>query len=69
MVAFKGPNIILGLYKCSYSLTRGEELYIWPFEGNPEADMATGENEFDASALGNWDSNAHLLVWAEDWVG
>ena len=25
-VAFKGPNVILGLYKCNYSLTRGKEL-------------------------------------------
>ena len=26
MVAFKGPNVILGLYKCNYTLTRGKEL-------------------------------------------
>ena len=26
MVAFKEPNVILGLYKCNYSLTRGKEL-------------------------------------------
>ena len=25
-VAFKGPNVILGLYKYNYSLTRGKEL-------------------------------------------
>ena len=25
-VAFKGQNVILGLYKCNYSLTRGKEL-------------------------------------------
>ena len=25
-VAFKGPNVILGLFKCNYSLTRGKEL-------------------------------------------
>ena len=25
-VAFKGPNVILGLYKCNCSLTRGKEL-------------------------------------------
>ena len=25
-VTFKGPNVILGLYKCNYSLTRGKEL-------------------------------------------
>ena len=25
-VAFKGPSVILGLYKCNYSLTRGKEL-------------------------------------------
>ena len=26
MVAFKGPNVILGLDKCNCSLTRGREL-------------------------------------------
>ena len=26
VVAFKGPNIMLGLYKYNYSLTRGKEL-------------------------------------------
>ena len=26
MVAFKGPNVILGLYKCNHSLTRDKEL-------------------------------------------
>ena len=25
--------------------------YIWPFEGNCEADVAPGENEFDTPAL------------------
>ena len=25
VVAFKGPNVILGLYTCNYSLTRGKE--------------------------------------------
>ena len=25
-VAFKGPNVILGLYQCNYSLCRGKEL-------------------------------------------
>ena len=40
MVAFKGQNVILGLYKCNYSLTRGKELYIRSFEGNQEADVA-----------------------------
>ena len=39
-------NIILG-----YSLTRGEELYIWPFEGNHKADVAPGENELDTPDL------------------
>ena len=24
--AFKGPNVISGLHKCNYSLTRGKEL-------------------------------------------
>ena len=51
MVAFKGPNVILGLYKCNYSLTRGKEFYIWPFEGNHEADVASSKNEFDNSDL------------------
>ena len=40
VVTFKGPNVILGLYKCNYSLTRGKELYIQPSEGNSEADVA-----------------------------
>ena len=26
VVAFKGLNVILGLYKCNYSLTRGKEV-------------------------------------------
>ena len=26
VVAFKGPNVISGWYKCNYSLTRGKEL-------------------------------------------
>ena len=26
VVDFKGPNVIFGLYKCKYSLTRGKEL-------------------------------------------
>ena len=47
MVAFKGLNVILGWYKCNYSLTRGKELYIWHFEGNHKADVAPDENEFD----------------------
>ena len=50
MVAFKGPNVILGLCKCNYSLTRGKELYIQPFEGNRKADVAPSENEFDTPA-------------------
>ena len=29
--------------------------YIWPFEGNLEADVAPGENEFDTPALGGLD--------------
>ena len=44
VVAFKRPNIILGLYKYNYPLSRGKELYIWPFESNHEADVAPGEN-------------------------
>ena len=27
-VAFKVPNVILGLYKCNYSLTRGKKLSV-----------------------------------------
>ena len=49
--AFKGPNVLLGLYTCNYSLTRGKELYIRPFEGNHKADVAPGENEFDTPGL------------------
>lgn len=44
-VAIKGPNVILGLYKCNYSNQQSEN-DIWPFQGNP------GENEFDTPALG-----------------
>ena len=51
MVAFKGLNVIFGLYKCTYSLTRGTELCIWPFEGNDEVDGAPGENELDTPAI------------------
>ena len=50
--AFKRPSAILGLYKCNYSLARGKELYIWPFEGNPKAGVAPGENEFDTPGVG-----------------
>ena len=51
VVTFKERNVTLGLYKCNCSLTRGKELYIRPFEGNGEADVAPGENEFDTPAL------------------
>ena len=51
MVAIKGLNVILGLYKCNYSLTTGNELYIWPLEGNHETDVAPSENEFDTPGL------------------
>ena len=27
--------------------------YIWPFEGNREADVAPSENEFDTRAVGH----------------
>ena len=30
LVAFKGPNVILGLYKCKYFLTRVKELGALP---------------------------------------
>ena len=46
-VAFKGPNVILGLYKCNYSLTLRSWNYSQPFEGNREADVDPGENEYD----------------------
>ena len=49
-VAFKGLKVSFGLYKCYYSLTRGKELYIRPFEGNLETDVAPSENEFDTPA-------------------
>ena len=61
MVAFKGPSVILGLCKCTYSLTRGKELYIQPFEGNYEADVAPGENEFDTPTLDNETSQVYQL--------
>ena len=44
---------MLGLYKCNYSLTRGKELYIRPFEGNLEVNVAPGENEFDTPGVQN----------------
>ena len=44
-------EIILGLYKCNYSLTVKELNYIWLFEGNCEADVAPSENEFDTLVL------------------
>ena len=42
---------ILGLYKCNYSLTVKELNYIRPFEGNHEADVAPGKNDFDTPTL------------------
>ena len=51
MVAFKGPNVTLGLCKCNYFLTGGKELSIWPFEGNCKADVAPGEHEFGIPGL------------------
>ena len=53
-VAFKELNVILGLYKCNYSLTLKSWNYIRPFEGNCEADVAPHENEFDTPHL--WDT-------------
>ena len=44
-------EIILGLYKCNYSLTVKEVNYIQPFEGNQEAGMAPGKNGFDTPVL------------------
>ena len=57
MVIFKGSNVILGLYKCNSSLTGGKELYIRPFEGNREADVAPGENEFGTPAPDQYMNN------------
>ena len=51
-VAFKGLSVILRLYSCDFSLTRGEELCIQSFEGNCEADTAPSEHEFDSPGLG-----------------
>ena len=42
-VAFKGLNVILGLYECNYSLTV-KELKL-------HSDVAPGENEFDTPVL------------------
>ena len=44
-------KIILGLYKCNYSLTLKELKLHSAFEGNHEADVAPSENEFDTPAL------------------
>ena len=33
-VAIEGPNVVLGLYKCNYSLTRGKELCLWGMNKN-----------------------------------
>ena len=46
-VAFKGPNVILGLYKCKYSLTVKRELgtgVAWKQGGNK---MEQGGNKMD----------------------
>ena len=44
-------EIILGPYKCNYSLiVKGLKLHL-DFQGNREADEAPGENEFDTPAL------------------
>ena len=42
------------------SLKKG--CYIRPFEGNLEADVAPGENEFDTPALDHVFLNTHLSV-------
>ena len=66
VVAFKGPNVVLGLYKCNYSLTRGKELYIWPFEGNCEADVAPGENEFETLVIEQQNEPTRTLYVTHD---
>ena len=45
-VCLQRAEIILGLYKCNYSLTVKQLKLHSPFEGNHEADVAPGENEF-----------------------
>ena len=44
-------EIILGLYKCNYSLAVKELKLHSAFEGNCQADVAPGENEFDTPDL------------------
>ena len=44
-------EIILGLYKCNYSLAVKELKLHSAFEGNCQADVAPGENEFDTPAI------------------
>ena len=53
MVAFKGPNVILGLCKCNYSLTRGKELGVatwWKQGAGP--DKTRWRARFGREALG-----------------
>ena len=51
MVAFKGPNIILGLYKCKYSLTRGKELGAARWKQGARLDKARWRAGFGLRAL------------------
>ena len=44
-------TLILGLCKRNYSLTRGKELYIWPFESNPQADVPPRPMKMSLTAL------------------
>ena len=48
---FQRAEIILGLYKCNYSLTVKELKLHSGFEGNRKADVAPSENEFDTPEL------------------
>ena len=43
------PRSLTSLLRSSYMFTVLN--YIWPFEGNLEADVAPGENEFDTPGL------------------
>ena len=53
-IAFKGPNVILGLYKCNYSLTRGKELALPPGRNKVE-----GQIVFATCALKYLSCNSH----------
>ena len=51
MVAFKGPNVISTPYQLRSSYIYTALKLFWYFEGNHEADVAPGENDFDTPDL------------------